>query len=96
MTNVFEQLKDLHIRNIVVFGKAADHKLYSDAAKTVQITEAELQEMFKKGMLLINLDEDEYAVAVKVDDNKAYTVGTATVGEATVASLVEWTAVAAA
>lgn len=92
MTKVYEQLKDLHIRNIVVYGKAADHKLYKEAAYTTQITQAELQEMFKKGMLLICTGENTYELAVKVAANKAQTMGL----NSTAVAFVEWTAVAAA
>lgn len=95
MNNIYEQLKDLHIRNIVVFGKAEDSKLYKESTYKTQLKEEELQELFSKGMLLINTDDDVYEVAVKVNANKAYTVTATTVESATTLSLTEWAAEAA-
>lgn len=90
MTNVYEQLKDLHIRKVVVFANATDSKLYKEATFTNQLKEAELQELFKKGMLLINVGEDEYAIAAHVKDNEAYVVSASTT-----AAVVKYTAEAA-
>lgn len=39
---VYDQLKDKNIANYVVFAKAADSKLYREAAFTNQVEEAEL------------------------------------------------------
>ena len=90
MEPIYEQSKDLHIRNFVAFGKAADSKLYKESTFTTQIKEAELQEMFKKGMLLINTGEEAFAVAVCVNGEKAYTVAASTS-----VAVTEWSALAA-
>ncbi len=92
MEKVFEQLKDLHVKNYVVFGKAADHKLYAEAAFTNQIEQAALEDMFAKGLVLIDLGEDGQAVPVSIKANKVVTV--ATVSNAV--ALVEWSAKATA
>lgn len=72
MNKIFEQAKDLHARKVVTFANATDSKLYADAAFTVQLKEEELQELFAKGMLLVNVDEDAFAEAVLVSAEKAY------------------------
>ncbi len=92
MEKVFEQLKDLHVKNYVVFGKAADHKLYAEAAFTNQIEQAALEDMFAKGLVLIDLGEDGQAVPVSIKANKVVTV--ATVSNAV--ALGEWSAKATA
>lgn len=93
MDKIFEQAKDLHVRSVIVYGKAEDHKLYwnfANSAYSDQLEEAELQELFKKGLLLID-DAGVLLLAVKVDGEKATTVSYAsnTVG------CVEWSAIAA-
>lgn len=99
MDKIYFQGKDEAIANFVVYGKAADHKLYAESAFTNQIKEEELQEMAKKGLLLID-DDGVLKLAVAVDDEKAYTVEakTITISEASVAvsELVAWSAAAAA
>lgn len=52
--SIFEQAKDLHVRNYVVYGKADDNCLYYDAEYTKPVTQADLEDAFIKGALLIN------------------------------------------
>lgn len=95
MKTIFNDLKDLQVRKFVVYGKAADHKLYYDAAYKEQVSKADVEDAFKKGMLLI-VDGESYHEAVSLTGEKVSTLGTTTVGETsstkTVASLVEWSA----
>ena len=88
MNKIYEQLKDLHVRNYVVFGKAADNKIYYDAAYETQVTEADLKDAFLKGALLID-NAGEKLVPVSLNANVVKTIGE---GEDEDASLVSWTA----
>lgn len=94
MMKILEHSKDEHVRAVVVFAKAEDSKLYVDNKFTTQLEEADLNELFLKGLLLICTDEENsvYEKAVKVSANKAYTMGTVS----TAIAFVEWSAKAAA
>lgn len=94
---IYDQLKDKNIANYVVFAKAADSKLYKEAAFTNQVEEAELNDAFLKGRLVICTDADNgvFEAAVKVAANKAYTMASTTVETTTTISMVEWAAKAA-
>lgn len=93
MERIYEQEKDLHIRNNLVYGKTADKKLYYDAAYTRQVTCEDLREAFKKGFLLI-FDGANYLIPVSIpmdsdaSPNKVKTVGAGT----SAVELTEWTA----
>lgn len=95
---IYDQSKDKNVANYVVFAKAADSKLYKEAAFTNQVEEAELNDAFLKGRLVVCLDAENgvYAVAVKVSANKAYTLAMTGVSPSEVMSFVEWAAKAAA
>lgn len=88
MNKIYEQAKDLHVKNYVVYGKAADHKLYLEAAYTNQVDQADLEDMFAKGLVLIDLGTDGFAVPISIKGEKVTTV--ATVSNAV--ALVEWSA----
>ena len=87
MEKVFEQAKDLHVRNVIVYGNNADNKLYREAEYKTEITTVELEDMFKKGALLIN-DGTNLLVGVVFAGNQVKTLGVA--DEDVV--LVAWTA----
>lgn len=53
LTKFYEQGKDLHVANYLVYGKTADHKLYADEKCTEKVTKAEIEDAFKKGRLVI-------------------------------------------
>lgn len=94
MNKIFEQSKDLHVANYVVYGKAADKKLYVDAAFTTQADEADVADAFAKGRLLVVLGDAHHAPVI-VEDEKV-TVITVT-GEGTLtATPVVYSAKAAA
>lgn len=69
MNKIFEQSKDLHVANYVVYGKAADKKLYIDAAFTTQADEADVADAFTKGRLLVAVGDVSY-VPVAMEDEK--------------------------
>lgn len=90
MNKIFEQSKDLHVRNYVVYGNASDNKLYYEATYTNQVTEADLVDAFVKGALLID-DGTNKLVPVSIADNTVKTID----GTSSSATLVTWTAKAA-
>ena len=53
MDKIYEQAKDLHVRNFVVYGKAADKKLYYEPEFKTQVTKADAEDAFDKGALMI-------------------------------------------
>ena len=80
---IFEQAKDLHVRNIVVYGNE-DKNLFYEASCENQVIEADLQDAFLKGCLLIK-DGDNLFVPVSINANKVSVVASG-------ASLVEYSA----
>lgn len=53
MLKIFQDAKDKNVKSLVVYGKAADHKLYLESTYTTQVDQADIEEAFKKGMLVI-------------------------------------------
>lgn len=86
MNKIFEQAKDLHVRNYVVYGKTGDKKLYYDAAYKTQVTQADLEDAFTKGALLV-VDGANKLVPVALAANTVKTVGDT-------GTLTSWTAIA--
>jgi hypothetical protein len=68
MKPIYEDAHDVHIRSNLVYAKAADKKLYYEAAYTNQVTQADLEDAFKKGTLLI-VDGSKYLKAVELVGN---------------------------
>lgn len=85
MEKTMENAKDLHVRVRTVYGKAADHKLYYDSKYTTQVTKADAEDAFKKGMLLI-VDTTTTLVPVAMTGTTVKTVA----GSSTAATLVDW------
>lgn len=90
MDKIYENAVDLHVRSYVVYGKS-DKKLYREPGFKNQVTQAELEDAFAKGALLI-VDGASKLVPVSITANKVATVGMVSSDLA----LVEWTAVATA
>lgn len=82
----YESYGDQHVRSVVAYGKAADHKLYVDAKYTVKFLKADMVDAFQKGMLLVN-DGTSLLRPVKLNGAKATTVEGTTSATGT-----EWTA----
>lgn len=53
LERIWNDAKDQYVANFVVYGKAADSKLYYDADYTTQVTKADAEEAFSKGRLLV-------------------------------------------
>lgn len=85
-TYVFADAADKNVCGVIYYGKTADHKLYLEADYKTQITQAQLEDAFKKGQVLI-YDGTSYMIPVSITGNKAVTVA----GTTSVAGT-EWTA----
>ena len=88
LNKFYEQGKDLHVANYIVYGKTADHKLYADKALKETVTEAEIKEAFTKGRLLIVEGTNSFAPI-------AYTNAGVQTYDATGGKVQAWTASAA-
>ena len=53
MERIYNDAKDEHVANFVVYGKAADSKIYYDAEYTTQVTKADAEDAFLKGRLIV-------------------------------------------
>ena len=60
---------DKHVGKYVVFGKAADSKIYVDSEFSEQVAQDDVVEAFKKGLLLVQVGNDVFE-PVKVSGNK--------------------------
>ena len=84
LEHIYIDGNDKYVGNYLVFGKAADSKLYVDEELTEQVSQADLNEAFTKGLLLIKVGNDFFK-PVKVAANKAVVIdvvsGTATAKE---------------
>lgn len=90
MKKVFIDAVDKNVAAVIVFGKAADSKLYIDAAYTTQVEEAVVVDAFVKGTLLV-VDGDATLKPVKIEGNKVLTLDYAS----STLSATEWVAKAA-
>ena len=86
MTDVREGAEDIHVRKYVAYGKVADHKLYLESDYKTQISKADAEYAFSRGMLMI-IDGSNTLMPVSMTGAKVVTVG----GTASAATLVEWT-----
>lgn len=89
MDKIYEKANDQHVRNYIVYGNITDHKLYAESDHKTPIEQKHLEEMFKKGAILI-YDGTSYLVPIELANNKIKTMG---ISEQNVA-FVEWEATA--
>lgn len=90
MKKLFIDAVDKNVAAVVVFGKAADSKLYVDAEYTTQVEEAVVVDAFVKNTLLV-VDGDATLKPVKLEGNKVLTLDYAS----STLSATEWVAKAA-
>lgn len=86
MKTIYENSKDQHIRKLVVYGKTADKKLYYESDFKTQVTKADAEDAFKKGMLLI-MDTTTMLIPVSMAGTTVKTVAEASSN----VSLTSWT-----
>lgn len=85
MKTIYEDAKDLNIRKFVVYGKTADKKLYYESDFKTQVTQADAEDAFKKGMLLV-MDTTTMLVPVSMAGTTVKTVAEAS----SAVSLTSW------
>ena len=66
---IYKDAKDLDVAAFLVFGKAADGKLYKDADFTEKATLKVVGDAFKKGSLLVAVG-DAFFKPSKLEDNE--------------------------
>ena len=92
MQKVYIDGDDKYVGSVIAYGDSTDSKLYDSttAATKKQITEEELVDAFKKGLLLIAVvgETTEYLKPISVSGNKAYTVGESS----NTVAITEWSA----
>ena len=54
MNKIYEHSKDVHVKNYVVYGKTGDKKLYYEPEYKTQVSKADMEDAFLKGLLLID------------------------------------------
>lgn len=86
MKTIYENSKDQNIRKFVVYGKTADKKLYYESDFKTQVTQADAEDAFKKGMLLI-MDTTTMLIPVSMASTTVKTVAEASSS----VSLTSWT-----
>ena len=94
MQKIFDDAKDKNVGAFVVYGKAADNKIYYEAAFTTQAKQADVEDAFKKGRLLVAVpdgsDGFNYLAPFALEAN---VVTTASVVSSTLTAA-KWTALA--
>lgn len=85
MNVIMEHANDQHVCSYVVYGKAADHKLYYEEDFKTQVTKADAENAFRKNRLQI-IDTATVLVPIAMTGTTVKTVG----GSSTAATLVDW------
>ena len=68
LKHIYIDGNDKNVGKYVVFGKAADSKIYVDAEFSEQVAQDDVVEAFKKGLLLVQVGNDVFE-PVKVSAN---------------------------
>lgn len=92
MKRLMDQFKDKNVASFFVYAKAADSKIYLESTFTTQVTEAQLNDAFMKGRLLVIGAGEKVYAPVYVNGEKVAVMDTVS----TAVSIVEYSAVAAA
>lgn len=85
MNKIFDQAKDKYVANFVVYGKDADKKLYYADDYAEQVTQADAEDAFLKGRLIIATSTG-YVYPVSLASHKIKTIDVS----GSTASAVEW------
>lgn len=94
MKQVFQNAKDKNVEVYIVYGKAADGKLYYESTYTTQVEQADMLYAFTRGMLLVN-DNGTLKFPVEAKDNKCKTMKWAGTSGSETMQFAEWAAKAA-
>lgn len=91
MEKVFMQAKDKNVAAVKIYKKTADAYAYSDSAKTKKVSAKELEDMFLKGVVIVDGDNAYIPTGLLVDDGVAtvtyVTANTTTATTAVLATL---------
>lgn len=90
---VFDDARDKNVGSYIVYGDTTDNKLYYDLTATtpVQVTQADVEDAFNKGRLVVVTSAGAYA-SIAVVGNKVVTAAMS--GSPTAIAGTEWAAVA--
>lgn len=91
MDRVYQNAKDKNVETYILYGKAADGKIYYESTYTTQATQEDMLYAFKRGMLLVN-DNGTLKLAVEAKDNKCKTMKWAGASGSETMQFAEWTA----
>lgn len=72
MERLYNDAKDEHVATYVVYGKAADSKIYYDAEYTTQVNKVDAEDAFLKGRLVVKTASGA-SVALGVTSTKVLT-----------------------
>lgn len=78
---------------LVAYGKAADSKLYYESTYTTQVTQADAENAFSLGLLLIK-DSTKLLKPITMDGNKVLTASMVAGDSGSTFTPVEWACVA--
>lgn len=73
MKKIFDDAKHKNVSAFVVFAKAADSKIYVDAEFEEQAKQADIEDAFNHGRLIV-MNGDVALVPVALDANKVATI----------------------
>lgn len=73
MEKIFQDAKDKYVTAVIVYGKAADSKLYVDSDYSEQVKQDVVEDAFAKGVLLVKVSTASFR-PVKVAANKVTVV----------------------
>lgn len=73
MDKIFEQAKDLHVKAVVAYGKAADSKLYANSDYDAYLDADVVEDAFAKGLLVIKVGTSAF-VPVAFGSDKYLTI----------------------
>lgn len=86
---IFDDARDKNVANFVVYGKAADSKLYYESTYTTQVKQADIEDAFNKGRLII-MNSTTALVPIALAGNKVTTAALA--GSPAAIAGTEWAA----
>jgi ribose 5-phosphate isomerase RpiB len=73
MNKIYQDAKDKYVTAVIVYGKAADSKIYVDAEYSEQVDQAVVEDAFDKGVLMVKVGTASFR-PVKIAANKVTVV----------------------
>jgi len=66
MNKVYERYEDQHVRATYVYVKSDDAYAYADELTTIKIEAATLEDLFRKGIIVVDADTEYKATSLNV------------------------------